>query len=76
MTHAAILGNDAPTELASRVVAPTLVMHSDASYPFMGETARALTQARPHARLRTLAGQDQNVSPEVLAPILVQFFTS
>jgi len=54
----------------------TLVMHGDASYPFTGETARALTQAIPHAELCTLAGQDHNVSPEVLAPILVQFFTS
>ncbi len=76
--HAAILGNDAsiPTQLASQVAAPTLIMHGDASYPFMGETARALTQAIPHAQLRTLAGQDHNINPEVLTPILVQFFTS
>ena len=76
--HAAILGKDAsiPRELAARVAVLTLVMHGDASYPFMGETARALTQAIPHAELYTLPGQDHNVSPEVLAPILVQFFTS
>jgi len=30
----------------------------------------------PHAQLRTLAGQDHNVSPAVLAPVLAEFFTS
>jgi pimeloyl-ACP methyl ester carboxylesterase len=75
--HAAILGKDAsvPTGQAARVAVPTLVVHGDASYPFTGQTARALTQAIPHAQLRTLAGQDHNVSPAVLAAVLVQFFT-
>ena len=76
--HAAILGTDAsvPREQAARVTVPTLVMYGDASFPFMGPTARALTQAMPHAQLRTLAGQDHNVSPAVLAPVLAPFFTS
>ena len=76
--HAAILGMDAsvPREQAARVAVPTLVMYGDASFPFMDQTARALAQAMPHAQLRTLAGQDHNVSPAALAPVLVQFFTS
>jgi len=62
--HAAILGKDAsiPRELAARVAVLTLVMHGDASYPFTGETARALTQAIPHAELCTLAGITVTVS--------------
>jgi pimeloyl-ACP methyl ester carboxylesterase len=76
--HAAILGKDAsvPTGRAARVAVPALVMYGDASYPFMGETARTLSQAIPHAELRTLAGQAHVVNPGVLAPVLIQFFTS
>jgi pimeloyl-ACP methyl ester carboxylesterase len=76
--HAAILGKDAsvPAGLAASAGMPALVMHGDASYPFMGETARALSQAIPHAELRTLAGQSHEVSPAALAPVLVEFFTA
>jgi len=51
-------------------------MYGDASLPFMVPTARALATAIPQAQLRTLADQGHNVSPEVLAPVLVQFFAS
>ena len=76
--HAAILGKDAsvPREQAARVAVPTLVMYGDASFPFMGPTAQVLAKAIPQAQLRTLSGQDHNVSPDVLAPVLVQFFIS
>ncbi len=60
--------------LAPHVLVPTLVMSGGASYPFMYETARALSQAIPHAQLRTLEGQTHDVAPEVLAPVLVEFF--
>ena len=74
--HTAILGKDAsvPIERAAHVLSPTLVMNGGASYPFMYETARALSQAIPHAQLRTLEGQTHDVAPEVLAPVLVEFF--
>lgn len=76
--HAAILGPDAalPTGRAARVAVPALVMHGDASYPFMGETARTLSQAIPQAELRTLAGETHVVNPAVLAPVLTEFFTA
>jgi pimeloyl-ACP methyl ester carboxylesterase len=54
----------------------TLVMYGDASFPFMSETARTLARAIPHAELRAMTGQDHNVSPGVLAPVLTEFFTS
>src|SRR5256884_2283339 len=58
--HTAIMGKDAsvPIERATHVLVPTLVMNGGASYPFMYETARALSKAMPHAQLRTLEGQD------------------
>jgi pimeloyl-ACP methyl ester carboxylesterase len=74
--HTALLGDDAsvPTERAAHVLVPALVLNGGASYPFMHVTARTLSQAIAHAQLRTLEGQTHEVSSEVLAPLLVEFF--
>jgi pimeloyl-ACP methyl ester carboxylesterase len=68
---------DLPIERASRLTIPTLIMDGGASpYPFMHITAVALAKAMPNAQYRTLEGQSHEVEPEVLAPALVEFFTS
>jgi pimeloyl-ACP methyl ester carboxylesterase len=74
--HAAILGESwsVPTDLAARVAVPTLVMAGTASLPFMPGTARTLAEAIPHAELQTLEGQTHEVNPNVLAPVLMNFF--
>ncbi len=74
--HTAILGEDGglPSARAAQVLAPTLVMAGGASYPFMHDTARALSAAMPHAQLRILEGQRHEVSTEALVPVLVDFF--
>ncbi len=74
--HTAIMGEDlsVPIERAAQVRMPTLVMNGDASFPFMYETARTLSQAIPHAQFRTLQGQDHGPADEVLAPVLEEFF--
>ncbi|HET7244925.1 MAG TPA: alpha/beta hydrolase [Streptosporangiaceae bacterium] len=76
--HAAILGEpwSVPAGLAGRVSVPALVMAGDASLPFMPDAARVLSQALPQGQLRTLEGQTHEVNPGVLAPVLVEFFTS
>jgi pimeloyl-ACP methyl ester carboxylesterase len=76
--HSAILGEpwSVPTGLAARVCVPALVMAGDASLPFMPDAARVLSQAIPRGQLRTLEGQTHQVNPGVLAPVLVEFFTS
>lgn len=76
--HAGVIGEDAsvPTELAARVLGPALVMNGGAGFPFMNDTARALSRAMPHARHRTLEGQTHDMNPGVLAPVLVEFFGS
>lgn len=66
----------APTDLAARVSVPALVMSGDAGAPFMPHTARALSEAMPHGEMRMLEGQTHDVNPAVLAPVLVDFFTS
>ncbi len=75
--HTAILGEEAavPADRAARLSAPALVMYGTASFPFMAETARTLQQAIPHAELHVLEGQDHNVSPSALAPVLLEFLT-
>ncbi len=74
--HASILGEDVlvPIERAAQVRVPTLLMNGGASYPFMYETARTLSQAMSRAQLRTLEGQDHAPADEVLAPALEEFF--
>ena len=42
----------------------------------MHVTARALSAAMPAGELRSLDGQTHDVSPAVLAPVLLEFFTS
>jgi pimeloyl-ACP methyl ester carboxylesterase len=74
--HTAILSEDVgvPTRRAAQVRVPTLLMNGGASFPFMYETARTLSQAIPHAQMRTLEGQDHGLADEVLAPVLEAFF--
>lgn len=74
----AVLGDGAPVpvERAAGVRVPALVMAGGESYPFMLETAQALSRAMPLAELRTIEGQRHDVSQEVLAPVLAGFFSA
>lgn len=73
---AAAIGDDrsVPIKRASGVSVPTLVMNGTA-IPFMLETAIALAKAIPRAQHRTLEGQTHDVNLQVLAPVLVEFFS-
>ena len=75
--HAGVIGQDlsVPVKRAAQVDTPALVMYGTASLPFMGKTATTLSKALPHAELRALDGQDHNVDPAVLAPVLTAFLS-
>jgi pimeloyl-ACP methyl ester carboxylesterase len=75
---AADLGEDrtVPVARAARVTASTLAMNGGAGFPFMYDSAKTIANAIPHAQLCTLEGQRHDVSVEVLAPVLVEFFKS
>jgi pimeloyl-ACP methyl ester carboxylesterase len=74
---ATIMGDSSlPTERAASVTVPTLVIASEASFPFMRATAQALADVLPHGQTRILAGQEHNVSPEALVTVLKEFFAS
>ncbi len=75
---AAAVGEDGsvPTERAATMTVPTLILNGGESYPFMLVSARTLAAAMPNARYITLAGQSHEVKAEVIAPVLVEFFTA
>lgn len=74
--HTALLGQDAaiPISLAARVKIQTLIMSGGSSFPFMKTTAETLSTIMPHARFQILVGQTHDISPDALAPVLLEFF--
>src|SRR5260370_29407403 len=71
----AIMGNGTvPAERLASITLPTLVMDGAASPAFMHNAAQAAALALPNAQRRTLEGQTHDVAPEVLAPVLEEFF--
>ncbi len=72
---AAIMGDfSLPIEQAASVIAPTLVIAGESSFPFMRFTAQALAGALPDGHALILEGQTHDVEPQVLAPVLEDFF--
>jgi pimeloyl-ACP methyl ester carboxylesterase len=72
---AAIMGDSmVPTALASSVTAPTLVLDGSETGDWAANAAEALADTLPDVRRQTLNGQAHNVSWEVLAPALIDFF--
>ena len=76
--HAGLMGpwRAVPVAKAGRVAVPALVIYGGASPAFMRETAQALSRAIPRADLHELPGQDHNVAPEALAPVLEPFLAA
>jgi pimeloyl-ACP methyl ester carboxylesterase len=73
----AIMGDGSvPTERMASVTVPTLVIDGGASPAFMHNAAQATADTLPNAQRRTLEGQTHDVAPEVLAPVLEEFYKS
>jgi hypothetical protein len=71
--EASILGDRSlPTEWASAITIPTLVVAGGAS-PFMRVAAEALADVLPHGQARILEGQTHDIVPSVLGPVLEDF---
>ena len=65
-----------PTELLGAVSTPTLVLCGGASPDWMIDVGRQVAEGLPDGRADVLEGQDHDVSPEVLAPVLAEFFAT
>lgn len=77
---AAALGQErtVPTERAASLTIPTLIIDGGESLkltPFMRVSTETLAKAIPHATRKTLEGQSHDVDMNVLAPVLIEFFT-
>ncbi len=72
---ATIMGDSSlPVDRIASVTMPALVISGEASFAFMHATAQALAEALPNGQICSLPGQTHDVAPQVLAPVLVEFF--
>src|SRR5690606_15787761 len=71
---AVMRGGGVPRELLASIPVPVLSIAGDASPAWMREAARAIADGVPHGTCRTLQGQTHMVEPDVLAPVLADFF--
>jgi pimeloyl-ACP methyl ester carboxylesterase len=53
---------------------PTIVIDGGATFPFLHNTADIVGKTIRGARRHTVEGQQHDVAPEAIAPLLVQFF--
>jgi pimeloyl-ACP methyl ester carboxylesterase len=67
-------GASLPAGRLAAVAVPTLVLDGGASPAWMREVGRRVAGALPAGEHRTLDGQTHDVSPQVLAPVLEEFF--
>jgi pimeloyl-ACP methyl ester carboxylesterase len=67
-------GRPLPTERWASVAVPTLVLVGGNSEPYQQSAVGALADLLPGARRSTLEGQTHDVAPEVLAPVLAEYF--
>jgi pimeloyl-ACP methyl ester carboxylesterase len=73
----AMLGDGSvPHDEAALVKVPALLLDGDASPTALRDATAAAAAAIPQARRRTLAGQTHDVSPDALAPVLIEFFSA
>jgi pimeloyl-ACP methyl ester carboxylesterase len=71
----AVTGSGLPAGELARIDAPVLIMGGGNSPAWFRRSVAEQAAAVPGARLRVLDGYDHNVPPEVLGPVLVDFFT-
>jgi pimeloyl-ACP methyl ester carboxylesterase len=73
--EATIVGDlELPTAQLQSIKTPALVVYGSESPAFMGNGAKALAAALPDGHLRALDGQNHDIVPAVLAPVLLDFF--
>ncbi len=63
-----------PMDAAKKATMQTLVMNGEKSFGFMSEVAKNLAGVMPNAQWKTLKDQAHQASPEILAPVLKEFF--
>ncbi|GHF09999.1 alpha/beta hydrolase [Streptomyces spiralis] len=71
----AVMGDGpVPRDLLASITVPVLAVAGDASPDRMREAARQVAEAAPQGTYRLLKGQTHAVEPEILAPVLAEFY--
>ena len=69
-----VLGNGNIPGSVKQLTIPTLVLDGEKTLPFIHPTADRLAQLIPNAERKTIPGQSHQAAPEVVAPLLTEFF--
>ncbi|GHH15492.1 alpha/beta fold hydrolase [Streptomyces lanatus] len=73
----AVMGDGlVPRDRLAAITVPVLAIAGSASPAWMHEAARAVAESVPGGSYRSLEGQTHMVEPDVLAPVLAEFFAS
>lgn len=64
-----------PTEVARSIRVPTIVMSGDKTFKQLKEPVRLARETIPGARFASLPGQSHDAAAEIVAPVLIDFFT-
>jgi pimeloyl-ACP methyl ester carboxylesterase len=67
-------GRPLPAQRWSNVTMPTLVLDGEVSPSFLRDGAKALAGILPNASTNTFPGQGHGAPPEMVAPVLTEFF--
>ena len=67
-------GVELPMAQLRSIKAPALVVYGGESPAFMGNGAKARTEALPDGHVRAVVGQTHDIVPAALAPVLLDFF--
>ena len=73
---AEVMGDYLIPERFSSVETPAIVIDGSASFPFLHSSADALVELLPNGERATLEGQEHNIDPAALAPVLERFFNA
>ncbi|WP_340376073.1 alpha/beta hydrolase [Streptomyces sp. SS7] len=71
---AVMAGGRVPADLLAALGVPVLAVAGGDSPLWLREATRAVAEAAPHGTYRLLEGQTHVVDPNVLAPVLAEFF--
>jgi pimeloyl-ACP methyl ester carboxylesterase len=66
-------GRPLQAEEWTTITCPTLVVYGAKTYPVLKHASLALAEVLPNATLRELPGQNHNVSPSAIVPLLTEF---
>ncbi len=74
LVYESLILRSLPSELLASVRVPTLVIDGEQSPGVMRQAAQSLAGALLYGQYRTLKGQGHDIVPDVLAPVLEEFF--